>query len=326
VDPVDLARVSLAHIDFARAGGENCSRILRSLITPAIHVPKPALRAAHATQLGRYATALQKLVTAARSLRFFDATVAALKEGGSESEKTRDCPVCLESVDKESAAILPCSHVFHHLCIHGVAVAAPAAQRPMCPTCRAPFRASECITLGIAAASSTSAKGFDVDRFGSKLAAVGQTLRSIAASDPRAKAIVFVQWRELELLVSEALDRMGVAHIRLHGPASCRGKLLAAFQEQEHPNVLLQSLENSASGANLTRASHVLLVHPMDADSPERAVAYEMQALGRVRRCGQKANRVHLWRFVTLGTVEEDISREHHHNMLGGFSSTSANS
>ena len=36
-------------------------------------------------------------------------------------------------------------------------------------------------------------------------------------------------------------------------------KIVEQFQESEEgPHVLLQSLENSASGANLTRASHVL--------------------------------------------------------------------
>merc|ERR1712099_143859 len=104
---------------------------------------------------------------------------------------------------------------------------------------------------------------------------------------------------------------MGIKHVRLRGTTKQRSKLIASFQDEPEPRVLLQSLENSASGANLTRASHVLLVHPMDADSKERAVAYEMQALGRVRRCGQTAECVHLYRYVTRGTVEEDITKEH---------------
>merc|ERR1740123_2453742 len=117
---------------------------------------------------------------------------------------------------------------------------------------------------------------------------------------------------------------MGVDHVQLRGTAKERSRVIAALQEQPAPRVLLQSLENSASGANLTRASHVLLVHPMDADSHDRAVAYEMQALGRVRRCGQKARPVHLYRFVTRGTVEEDITKEHQLGVSVGLNAASS--
>lgn len=214
--------------------------------------------------------------------------------------------MCLESVTPGAPAVLPCAHIFHHRCILGVVAAGSAT----CPTCRKPFSPVQIAVLGGGGADAAVADD-DALRFGTKLAEVGRTIRKICREEPNAKMIVFVQWKELEALVGQALDGMGIAHIRLRGAATQRSRLIAEFQDQPLPRVLLQSLENSASGANLTRASHVLLVHPMDADSPERAVAYEMQALGRVRRCGQEARVVHLWRFVTRATVEEEISAEH---------------
>merc|ERR1719265_2587605 len=75
--------------------------------------------------------------------------------------------------------------------------------------------------------------------------------------------------------------------------------------------VLLLSLGEAASGTNLTAASHVILLHPMLAPTRELAIGFEMQAIGRARRLGQKRDKVHVWRFVTLGTVEEEITREH---------------
>ena len=71
--------------------------------------------------------------------------------------------------------------------------------------------------------------------------------------------------------------------------------------------VLLLSLEHAASGSNLTAANHVILVHPMNADTLSSAVAYERQALARVRRVGQERAEVHVWRFVTRETVEEHM-------------------
>jgi len=94
-----------------------------------------------------------------------------------------------------------------------------------------------------------------------------------------------------------------------------RDDVVTSFQgappdSTEGPKVLLLSLQDAASGTNLTRASHVLFVHPMSAESQRLAVAYETQALGRCLRLGQ-TKPVCLWRFVTLGTVEEDLSYRH---------------
>ncbi|CAK9105341.1 unnamed protein product [Durusdinium trenchii] len=94
-----------------------------------------------------------------------------------------------------------------------------------------------------------------------------------------------------------------------------RDDVLTSFQNAppdscEGPKVLLLSLQDAASGTNLTRANHVLLVHPMLASTHRLSVAYELQALGRCLRLGQR-RRVCLWRFVTLGTVEEDLSYRH---------------
>merc|ERR1712048_1155917 len=75
--------------------------------------------------------------------------------------------------------------------------------------------------------------------------------------------------------------------------------------------VILLSLEQSPVGMNLVCAHHVLLVHLMHAEQPEEAVSYEIQAIGRVRRQGQKST-VHVHRFVARDTVEELLARRHH--------------
>lgn len=256
-------------------------------------------------QLGRCTAGITKLLNLARSLRFFEATVNVLRSSES-GRKAPECSVCLEPMSTTTAALLPCAHAFHMSCIGALL----ESGMPSCPACRAPFRPGDPMLVS-GGRSNTGVSRTNVETFGSKLAVIAKTLREIQAKEPNSKAIVFVQWKALESLVGDALNHLGIDYIRLQGTAVQRSRAIATFQKEPTPKVLLQSLENSASGANLTRANHVLLVHPMDADSPERAVAYEMQALGRVRRCGQEANRVHLYRFVTRGTVEEEITREH---------------
>ena len=62
--------------------------------------------------------------------------------------------------------------------------------------------------------------------------------------------------------------------------------VLCCWQKQENVRVIMLSLEHAASGTNLVEATHVILIDPV-ADTTERAVAIESQAIGRAHRMGQ---------------------------------------
>ena len=65
------------------------------------------------------------------------------------------------------------------------------------------------------------------------------------------------------------------------------------------------SLTNAASGTNLTEASHIFFIEPIDASRKEiRAI--EGQAIGRACRLGQK-NKVNIVRILARNTIEEEI-------------------
>merc|ERR1719162_2706838 len=98
----------------------------------------------------------------------------------------------------------------------------------------------------------------------------------------------------------------GIPTSVLAGNAFERASVLQCFEGPEL-GVLLLSLEDSASGTNMSHANHVVLVHPMVAASAEEQRAYEAQAVGRVRRWGQQ-RKVQVWRFVVEGTIEADLA------------------
>ena len=50
-------------------------------------------------------------------------------------------------------------------------------------------------------------------------------------------------------------------------------------------------------------------------DSPEEAIRFESQAVGRIIRQGQTMPCV-VYRFVTKGTVEEELVRKHHNDLV----------
>jgi SNF2 family DNA or RNA helicase len=63
------------------------------------------------------------------------------------------------------------------------------------------------------------------------------------------------------------------------------------------------SLKNAASGTNLTEATHILFIEPIDA-SVEECRAIESQAIGRACRVGQK-NKITVMRILIENSIEE---------------------
>jgi superfamily II DNA or RNA helicase len=122
---------------------------------------------------------------------------------------------------------------------------------------------------------------------------------SEAAADGH-KALVFSQWTSLLDKVEPHLDAAGVAYTRLDGSTRDRGEVVARFQADDGPPVMLVSLKAGGTGLNLTAADHVFLLDPWW--NP----AVEDQAADRTHRIGQDRP-VIVYRLVAKDTVEERI-------------------
>jgi superfamily II DNA or RNA helicase len=120
-----------------------------------------------------------------------------------------------------------------------------------------------------------------------------------AAADGH-KALVFSQWTSLLDLVEPHLVRAGIAFTRLDGSTRDRGGVVASFQADDGPPVMLVSLKAGGTGLNLTAADHVFLLDPWW--NP----AVEDQAADRTHRIGQDKP-VTVYRLVAKDTVEEGI-------------------
>ena len=82
-----------------------------------------------------------------------------------------------------------------------------------------------------------------------------------AAADGH-KALVFSQWTSLLDRIEPALTAAGIAFTRLDGSTRDRAGVVAAFQSESGPPVLLASLKAGGTGLNLTAADHVFLLDP----------------------------------------------------------------
>jgi superfamily II DNA or RNA helicase len=132
----------------------------------------------------------------------------------------------------------------------------------------------------------------------SKLALLLEELET--AVEDGHKALVFSQWTSLLDLVEPHLARGGIAFGRLDGATRDRAGVVARFQDESGPPVLLVSLKAGGTGLNLTAADHVFLLDPWW--NP----AVEEQAADRAHRIGQTRS-VNVYRLVAESTVEEGI-------------------
>jgi superfamily II DNA or RNA helicase len=132
----------------------------------------------------------------------------------------------------------------------------------------------------------------------SKVELLVETLSEVVAEGHR--ALVFSQWTGLLDLLEVALDRAGLARLRLDGSTTDRASLVEQFQSGQGPSVFIISLKAGGTGLNLTAADHVFFLDPWW--NP----AVEQQAADRAHRIGQ-TRPVFVHRLVAKDTVEEKI-------------------
>jgi SNF2 family DNA or RNA helicase len=155
------------------------------------------------------------------------------------------------------------------------------------------------LRLRQAACHSALVPGQSAER-SSKLELLLETLESVIADGH--KALVFSQWTSLLDLVEPELRAAGFAFTRLDGSTRDRAGVVAHFQDEAGPPVMLLSLRAGGVGLNLTAADHVFLLDPWW--NP----AVEDQAADRTHRIGQDKP-VLIHRLVARDTVEEGILR-----------------
>ncbi len=118
------------------------------------------------------------------------------------------------------------------------------------------------------------------------------------------KALVFSQWTALLDRIEPHLRECDIGFARLDGSTRNRAEVVAGFQSEEGPPVMLVSLRAGGTGLNLTAADHIFLMDPWW--NP----AVEDQAADRAHRIGQ-TRPVVIHRIVAENTVEEGILRLH---------------
>ncbi|KAH9951203.1 hypothetical protein B0H21DRAFT_888547 [Amylocystis lapponica] len=257
---------------------------------------------AHREETHEIRRVTKELVGRVRSLRYFTAVRDLQKQR--EEPPVVSCPSCgRNNVPVDEVAVLSsCGHMGCYKCV------VACADREECVyaasgACRAAARVLNIVkgdTLGVDDAREGRGK-----HFGLKLEKVVALIKKEIPKEER--VLIFVQFPDLMEKVAEALKANRVEYLQIKGSAHAKSKNLDMFQKGSKERVLLLNvMDESASGANLTGANHAIFLSPLLAPSQEIYDACETQAVGRLVRFGQNKH-VKIWRFFSMDTIDVEI-------------------
>mmetsp|Transcript_20555 Transcript_20555/g.61281 ORF Transcript_20555/g.61281 Transcript_20555/m.61281 type:complete len:1354 (+) Transcript_20555:59-4120(+) len=253
-----------------------------------------------------------------RSLRFFREVEKAQLELAESKTSVTSPRSTLSRVPLSQRAIFSCcGHVGE------ISKMRIAASREECSVtgCCANVRSHSLVECMSLCASENHPDAYKFARHGAKLAKIIDLIQSIPQDE---RILIFVQFEDLLAQIYSVLHDEQIPALKLKGTAHQMSTIMTKFQKdkfgQDDERILLLELHNeSASGANLTTANHVIFVHPLHVKTLQNYIMCETQAIGRVRRYGQK-KKVLLYRFLVEHSVDTKIyehrcsekSKQHH--------------
>ena len=212
------------------------------------------------------------------------------------------CVICFNDITHDTKSVLTqCGHLYCEDCI-----LTSIKYKAECPTCKGKIEQSKSL-IRIDKQKNIKHENPLISKYGAKLGKLIQMCKTIINQNTTNRIIVFSQWDDMLTLIGKSLVENGITNSFIKGNAYCRNSAIKQFTNLDENNkrVIMLSLKNSASGTNLTEATHIFFVEPIDMNKDER-LAIEKQAIGRACRLGQK-NVVQVIRILSRDTIEETI-------------------
>ena len=216
-----------------------------------------------------------------------------------------ECPICMTS---STHVITRCGHWYCRECAYKMVTISAK-----CALCKRKLSLEDVLELNTESVHYAklqvqievdTKKSNNTGAYGSKMVAIVDKIREIETCNE--KIVMFVQWNRLMRSVKSVLKLAGVRVSCMDGNTHTRASSLVQFQSGAS-NVLLISIENGASGLNLIEANHVIFAHALVSHSAEEKKAMYDQSIGRVNRMGQIQDVIHIYWFISIETVEEDL-------------------
>lgn len=213
------------------------------------------------------------------------------------------CAICFE---EKSLSITSCGHIYCKDCITEW-----LNKRHNCPTCKKELGSNDIFLIKKDKNETKKADDINpiISKYGSKLGKVILMIKALITQE-KTRIIIFSQMDCMLSLISKSLSENGIANSTVKGNVWSRNSAISKFKSGKNLSgddnkVILLSLKNSASGTNLTEASHIFFIEPIN-EKKEVCKAIEGQAIARACRIGQE-QKIKLYRLLIKDTIEEEI-------------------
>jgi len=212
-----------------------------------------------------------------------------------------NCSICLEQIIHPT--LTTCGHLFCNTCIKLC-----LQNKKNCPICKTDLMGKDLILI-----NNLNKKDEDIcpliQKYGSKLGKLISIIKYLITHDD-VRIIVFSQWDDMLTLIGKTLIDNNIKNSFIKGNIWSRTSAITKFKNGIDNKIIMLSLKNAASGTNLTEATHIFFVEPINASSEEiRSIEY--QAIARGCRIGQK-HKILVMRILIENTIEEEIYRENY--------------
>ena len=217
------------------------------------------------------------------------------------------CSICMDCLDNPT--LTACGHLFCYDCLKMC-----LGDKKRCPMCKADLTGKDLLVMNLKKEEKTEESNPLIQKYGSKLGKLVSIIRHLVAQD-ETRIIVFSQWDDMLSLVGKTLAENEIENCFVKGNVWSRNSAINKFKagkntEGTDNKVIMLSLKNAASGTNLTEATHIFFIEPINT-SREESHVIESQAIARACRIGQK-KKIMLLRILIENSIEEEIYRKNY--------------
>jgi len=211
-----------------------------------------------------------------------------------------NCAICLDTIKEHDLGITICGHLYCYSCISTIIKESKSSSTPgKCPNCNKSIQLDNIFLI-------SKNKSKDVDILGTKLAYIINYIKST----PNKYRIIFSQWDYLLKEVGKVLEQNNIKTLYCQGNVYQKDKVLRLFNGKDIVNneyrIIMLSSDSTVSGSNLNNAEEVIFLDPVYGDKQYR-LNTENQAIGRVRRLGNKFKEIKVLRLLIKDSIEEEI-------------------
>lgn len=220
------------------------------------------------------------------------------------------CAICID--DLTIPTVTACGHLFCNECIKMW-----LNTKKKCPLCKVDLTGKDLLVMNLNKPNNDISDDM-IQKYGSKLGKLISIVK-IILNQKDTRIIIFSQWDDMLSLIGKTLVNCGISNCFVKGNVWSRNSAINKFKsgktlKGDDNKVIMLSLKNSASGTNLTEATHIFFVEPINANKEECKVI-ENQAMARACRIGQ-TKQVNLIRILIEDTIEETIYRNNYNKNI----------